>query len=145
MKKVFLALLAVFPLLLSCESLQGERTCTITAPDGTVYRLNPGVACETPSESTTGFVFETSGKKLEDRYLLRLFLNGDVDSQTVSVQTMSLGMPYSSHSNDYSSQFSGKIGLVDVSPTKVVFRLKNVRYTLSRGEYVLNGDLEASR
>ena len=29
MKKVFLALLAVFPLLLSCESLQGERTCTI--------------------------------------------------------------------------------------------------------------------
>ena len=68
MKKVFLALLAVFSLLLSCESLQGERTCTITAPDGTVYRFNPGVACETPSESTTGFVFETSGKKLEDRY-----------------------------------------------------------------------------
>lgn len=140
MKKVLLIFLALFPLLLSCESLQGERTCTITAPDGTVYRFNPGEPIETSSQSTTGFVFMTPYESLEGLFMLYLYLNGDVDAPNVSVQSMQF-----QNANISSSQFSGKIGLVDVTPTKVVFRLKDVRYTLSRGEYVLNGDLEASR
>jgi len=47
----------------------------------------------------------------------------------------------SSSTVDTSSKFTGKVGFVAATESQVVLRLKNVRYQLRRGEYVLNGDL----
>ena len=141
MKKMLFLLMLVSPLLVSCESLRLiGGTCTIKTPDGKTYLFERG----TRMQSTTGFGFHTSERKVYDFFLLNLYLDGEVGTGNVSVARMELEMPFSSNSRDYSSQFTGKIGLVEVTDTEAIFLLKDVRYTLSHGEYVLNGKLTTS-
>lgn len=142
MKRVFVFLLVALPLLVSCESLQSGKSCTITTPDGKTYRLEKGTRVS--SFSGSEFLFKTSGTTLEDSFLLHLNVAGSLEALAISVTKMELAMPLSSNSKDYSSEFSGLIGLSDMTDSEVVFRLKRVRYKLSRGEYVLNGYLTAS-
>jgi hypothetical protein len=54
---------------------------------------------------------------------------------------MELSLPLSSIGLDHTNVFSGKVGIAKVADSYVVLRLKNVKYKLSQGEYVLNGDL----
>ena len=60
-------------------------------------------------------------------------------------ERLHFGAYLSSFSGDYTSSYSGKFYLKEKTDEKIVIRMQNVHLMIAHGEYVLNGDLVATR
>lgn len=140
MKKLILLLLAAASLLVSCTSFEvlvdEGGDCTLLTPDGKKAKFQVA-RIYTPNVISSC----TDGKYYSEYASLNLYYEGDVRSGNIQVDRMELTLPLSSTGLDHTHVFSGKVGIVKVADSYLVLRLKNVKYNLSQGEYVLDGDL----
>jgi hypothetical protein len=143
MKRHVLVFLLICPLLVACVSvddvLEQGGTCTVTSPSGTVSRFKTAMLI--PGTNYITFFSDYVGKGSR-AYELELTFSGDFKSGNFVVEQMSF-LDLLSSSRFHSISFTGKVGFVTATDTQVILRLKNVRYLLGDGEYVLNGDLVA--
>ncbi len=144
MKRLILLFLAVMPLLFSCVSFEGlvetGGDCILKTPDGRKIKFELARVV-----SDKLIVSRTGGSSMDEPVSLSLYYEGDLKSGEFKVERMKLSLvsPLSStvRDDDETQVFSGKVGIAKVADSYLVLRLKNVRYSLPKGEYVLNGDL----
>ena len=140
MKRIIVLLFAVLPLLVACTSFEElvdeGGDCTLLTPDGKKAKFQVA-RIYSPNVITSW----TDGNYYSEYASLNLYYEGDVRSGNIEIDRMELSLPLSSIGLDHTNVFSGKVGIAKVADSYVVLRLKNVKYKLSQGEYVLNGDL----
>ncbi len=142
MKRLILLMMLAMPLLAGCDSLDdvlfAGGNCRLKTPDGATAVFKPATF-----ESGSNYVtfFARSNEKGPTLFEMELIFSGDLKSGDIVVEQLTLCDLMSSSTVDTSSKFTGKVGFVAATESQIVLRLKNVRYQLRRGEYVLNGDL----
>ena len=88
----------------------------------------------------------TEGKMVDDViYLSFCFYDDTAVGEELKLERMDFGMPLSSNSADYANSFTGKMILKAVNRHKAVILMENVHFTIAHGEFVLNGDLVATK
>lgn len=76
-------------------------------------------------------------------YLSFCFYNTTQIGGVLDLERLHFGIMISSNSRDYAQEFTGEMRLKEKTGKRVVIRMDNVRFTIARGEYILNGDLIA--
>ncbi|MBO4536793.1 MAG: hypothetical protein J5702_06260 [Bacteroidales bacterium] len=93
-----------------------------------------------------GIIASTSGKQVDNSLWLTIYFYDDTAiGQELKLERIHFSAPLSSNSNNYTSAFTGKIILKEKNNKKAVLRMQDVHFKIAVGEYILNGDLVATR
>jgi len=149
-------LVAIAAVLFSCKNddlkddtleIDANKECSIIVPDGAPRMFNDEYLHITKDGNEYSLFAITKGFYVNEVLSLMVDING-LDkykpNEKIKINKIDFGMPASSNSNFFTSDYKGKIYLLEYSESEAKLYFDNLTFTLPDGAYVLDGKLTFS-
>ncbi len=149
-------LVALATVLFSCKNddlkddsleIDANKECSIIVPDGAPRMFNDEYLQITKDGNEYSLFATTKGFYWNEVISLMVDING-LDkyrpNERIKINKIDFGMPASSNSNYFTSNYKGKIYLLEYSENEAKLYFDNLTFTLPDGAYVMDGKLTFS-
>lgn len=149
-------LVALATVLFSCKNddlkddtleIDANKECSIIVPDGAPRMFNDEYLHITKDGNDYSLFATTKGFYWNEVISLMVNING-LDkyrpNERIKINKIDFGMPASSNSNYFTSNYKGKIYLLEYSENEAKLYFDNLTFTLPDGAYVMDGKLTFS-